>query len=254
MEASTILRREHYRAHTTPLARENGNGSGGGLHEGSATSAASRSARARRALNLAAALVLLALSTPVMIVVALVIRLTSPGPILFVQHRVGIDRRNGGRPIGNGRRRSDFGGRPFKIYKFRTMHWNDSNGKDQVWASPNDPRVTRVGRLLRTYRLDELPQLLNILRGDMNLVGPRPEQPKIFADLRTQVRGYEKRQAVRPGITGWAQVNQHYDRSVADVKKKLALDLEYIDKQSVREDLKIMLRTVPVIVFKEGAL
>ena len=254
MEASTIPTREHYPAHATPLSRENGNGSRGGLHEGSVSSVASRSEKARRALNLAAAFVLLVLSTPVMMVIALAIRLTSPGPILFVQHRIGIDRRNGGRPTGNGRRRSDSGGRPFKIYKFRTMHWNDSDGKHQVWASPNDPRVTAVGRFLRTYRLDELPQLLNILRGDMNLVGPRPEQPRIFADLRTQVSGYEKRQAVRPGITGWAQVNQHYDRSVADVKKKLALDLEYIDNQSVREDLKIMLRTVPVIVFKEGAL
>jgi lipopolysaccharide/colanic/teichoic acid biosynthesis glycosyltransferase len=253
MEASTVPTREHYRAQTKPLALENGNGSAGGLSEGSTASHELASERARRILNLAAAFVLLVLSTPVMIVIALAIRLTSSGPIFFVQQRVGIDRRNGGRPTGNCRRQTDAGGRPFKIYKFRTMHWNGGNGDRQVWASPEDPRVTRLGRVLRTYRLDELPQLINILRGDMNLVGPRPEQPKIFDDLRSKVTGYERRQAVRPGITGWAQVNQHYDRSVEDVKKKLALDLEYIGKQSVREDLKIMLRTVPVILFKEGA-
>ena len=107
--------------------------------------------------------------------------------------------------------------------------------------------------MLRKYRLDELPQLVNVLRGDMNLVGPRPEQPTIFAKLRQQVPGYAERQRVRPGITGWAQINQHYDRSIDDVHRKVAYDLDYVGRQSLVEDLKIMVRTIPVVVFKQGA-
>jgi len=98
-----------------------------------------------------------------------------------------------------------------------------------------------------------LPQLFNVLIGDMNIVGPRPEQPAIFQQLRTQIEGYAQRQRVRPGITGWAQVNQHYDRSIEDVKRKVQLDLEYIEKRSVWHDLKIMLRTLPVMIFRQGA-
>ena len=114
-------------------------------------------------------------------------------------------------------------------------------------------RVTPIGRVLRTYRLDEVPQLWNVLRGDMNVVGPRPEQPQIFAHLRTQIEHYADRQRVRPGITGWAQINHCYDRSVGDVRRKVAYDLEYLARHSVLEDLKIMVRTVPVVVFKRGA-
>ena len=123
----------------------------------------------------------------------------------------------------------------------------------EVWASPDDPRVTAVGRILRLYRLDELPQLVNVLRGEMNVVGPRPEQPTIFARLRTQVDRYEQRQRVRPGITGWAQVNHHYDRSLEDVRRKLQLDLEYISRQSVLEDVKILIRTPLVMLGTKGA-
>ena len=123
----------------------------------------------------------------------------------------------------------------------------------QVWATPNDFRVTRLGRIMRKYRLDELPQLFNVLKGDMNIVGPRPEQPTIFATLRGQVDGYAQRQRVRPGITGWAQINHHYDASIDDVRRKVALDLEYIARQSFAEDLRIMLQTAPVLVFKKGA-
>jgi lipopolysaccharide/colanic/teichoic acid biosynthesis glycosyltransferase len=200
-------------------------------------------------LNVAVAVVGLVLAAPVMAVVALLIRLTSPGPVLFMQTRVGLDRRD---PVdnSNGRRHLDLGGRPFRIYKFRTMYVQQKT--EQVWARPDDPRITPVGRVLRKYRLDELPQLLNVLRGDMNIVGPRPEQPGIVTDLQQQITSYRLRHKVRPGITGWAQINHHYDRSIEDVRRKVSLDLEYIGRQSFTEDLKIMLRTVPVVVLRKG--
>jgi len=190
-----------------------------------------------------------------MALIALGIKLTSPGPIFFVQTRIGIDRRTTGEPAGNSRRRFDGGGKPFAIYKFRTMATNGpgSDPSDQVWARPNDPRVTPIGRLLRLYRLDELPQLLNVLCGDMDVVGPRPEQPAIFAHLREQIERYQERQRVRPGITGWAQINQCYDTCVDDVRGKLERDLEYISRRSTFEDLKIMVRTLPVVIGKRGA-
>ena len=117
-----------------------------------------------------------------------------------------------------------------------------------MWASRNDPRITVVGRGLRASRLDELPQLLNVLFGDMNVVGPRPERPSIFAEMRKTIPGYEKRQQVMPGITGWAQVNLAYDTCVDDVKKKVDLDLEYVKNRSLTQDLSIMARTIPVMV------
>jgi lipopolysaccharide/colanic/teichoic acid biosynthesis glycosyltransferase len=209
--------------------------------------------RARRVLNITVAIIGLIVTAPLLVAVALLVRLTSPGPILYRQVRVGVDRRNPRLPVGNHRRAIDYGGAPFTIYKFRTMAASASRSDTQVWASQNDVRVTPLGRILRKYRLDELPQLFNVLKGDMNIVGPRPEQPTIFAGLRTQVHGYTQRQRVRPGITGWAQINHHYDVSVADVQTKVALDLEYIARQSFLEDLRIMLRTAPVLVFRKGA-
>ncbi|HEY2804693.1 MAG TPA: sugar transferase [Gemmatimonadales bacterium] len=208
--------------------------------------------RARRVLNVVVASIGLLVVAPVMAAVAILVKLTSPGPILYRQVRVGVDRRNPRLPVGNHRRAIDYGGAPFTIYKFRTMAAAASRSDRQVWAHQNDVRVTPLGRILRKYRLDELPQLFNVLKGDMNIVGPRPEQPTIFAGLRTQVHDYTQRQRVRPGITGWAQINHHYDVSVEDVRTKVALDLEYIARQSFMEDLKIMLRTAPVLVFKKG--
>ncbi len=205
-----------------------------------------------RALNVVIAALGLVLAAPVMLVIALLIKLTSPGPVLYTQLRVGLDRRNGSTGYPASRRQVDHGGRLFRIYKFRTMRV-DAGDTAQVWAKPNDSRVTPIGRILRQYRLDELPQLFNVLRGDMNIVGPRPEQPAIFQQLRTQIEGYAQRQRVRPGLTGWAQVNQHYDQSIDDVKKKVKLDLEYIEKRSVWHDLKIMLRTLPVMIFRQGS-
>jgi lipopolysaccharide/colanic/teichoic acid biosynthesis glycosyltransferase len=123
----------------------------------------------------------------------------------------------------------------------------------QVWACDDDPRITGIGRILRRYRLDELPQLINVIRGDMNIVGPRPEQPQIFSELREQVDQYPMRQRVLPGITGWAQVNQGYDETLEDVKTKVDLDLQYIERRSLGKDLMIMARTLPVMIFKRGS-
>ena len=204
-----------------------------------------------RALNVAAALLLLVVAAPVMLVVALLVKLTSPGPVIFRQTRVGVDRRAPGSVDAHWRRTFDYGGRLFTMYKFRTMT-AASDSRVQVWAQPDDPRVTPLGRVLRKYRLDELPQLFNVLRGDMNLVGPRPEQPRIFAELREQVEEYAERQRVLPGITGWAQVRQPYDTCVDDVRGKVRLDLEYIASRSVKRDLAILLRTVPVVVLRRG--
>ncbi len=209
-------------------------------------------ARLRRYLNVVVALGLILLMLPVMLVIAVLVKLTSPGPVLFTQTRVGVDRRTV-RPVGNWRRRVDYGGRLFTIYKFRTMVVQKDWNRDQVWAQPDDPRVTPLGRILRGFRLDELPQLFNVIKGDMNIVGPRPEQPKIFADLRQHLHAYGLRQRVLPGITGWAQINHHYDQSLEDVRTKLSYDLEYVARQSIWHDAGIMLRTVPVILLRRGA-
>ena len=209
--------------------------------------------RARRVVNLVVALLGIVVTAPVMLVVAALIKVTSRGPVFYTQMRIGLDRRDPKVRAVHPRRSQDHGGRPFKIYKFRTMRPADPRTTAQVWASQNDPRITALGRILRKYRIDELPQLFNVLRGDMNIVGPRPEQPTIFADLRTKVHAYQVRQRVRPGITGWAQINQHYDASLDDVRRKVALDLEYIQRQSLAHDLRIMLSTVPVMVLRKGA-
>jgi lipopolysaccharide/colanic/teichoic acid biosynthesis glycosyltransferase len=210
---------------------------------------------ARRNVNVVAAVGLIILAAPLMVLIALLIRLTSPGPILFTQPRVGVDRRRDepGAPV-DPRRKVDHGGRIFQIYKFRTMRADADQDERQVWASPDDPRITRVGRFLRRYRLDELPQLFNVLRGDMNLVGPRPEQPQIFKVLRDEIDGYQKRQQVLPGITGLAQVYHKYDQSVDDVRRKVLLDLTYLERVSPLEDLRIMVRTVPVMLSGKGAI
>jgi len=206
--------------------------------------------RLRRALNVVVAVLGLVVAAPVMLVVALLIKLDSRGPVIYTQRRVGLDRR-GGRPAPPGcRRTTDMGGRLFTMYKFRTMTTAPASTEER-WATKDDVRVTRVGRFLRATRLDELPQLVNVLKGDMNIVGPRPEQPTIFQELRRELGGYHERQKVLPGITGWAQVNLGYDTSVDDVKKKVELDLEYIQRRSASKDLEIMAKTMPVMVFRK---
>src|SRR3989454_4052397 len=206
----------------------------------------------RRLLNISVAAVGLVLALPLMLLIGLLIKLTSRGPVLFKQTRVGLDRRALSRMGGNTRRRIDLGGHPYTMYKFRTMYVDHRSTDRQVWAQPDDARVTPIGRLLRRFRLDELPQLVNVLKGDMNVVGPRPEQPAIFVHLREQIEGYQRRQRVRPGITGWAQINLSYDRTVDDVRRKVSLDLDYIRRQSALEDLRIMVRTPRVMLGRRG--
>jgi lipopolysaccharide/colanic/teichoic acid biosynthesis glycosyltransferase len=208
--------------------------------------------RVSRIVNFLLAALALFLALPLLLLIAIAIKLTSRGPVLYTQERVGLDRRTPRMGPGNHRRVRDVGGKPFTIYKFRTMRVNAEAHSGAVWATQNDPRVTPVGRFLRQYRLDEIPQLLNVMRGEMNIVGPRPERPTIFAELREHIKEYPLRQRAKPGITGLAQIYHHYDRSMDDVRTKVRFDLEYIRRQSLREDLRIMLRTIPVILFRRG--
>jgi lipopolysaccharide/colanic/teichoic acid biosynthesis glycosyltransferase len=202
------------------------------------------------------ALVGLIVLSPLLAVIALAIKLTTPGPICYRQIRVGVDRRrargDAATPLYD-RRTCDLGGAVFRIYKFRSMRVDAERESGVVWATVDDPRVTPVGRFLRKTRMDEIPQLLNVLRGDMNVVGPRPERPSFFGRLRETIPEYPLRQRARPGITGWAQVNQGYDSSVDDVRRKVQLDLEYIEQQGLAVDLRILARTIPVVLFGRGA-
>lgn len=216
-------------------------------------SSGSGSDAASRAVNIAIASLALVLLSPVMIVFAVLIKLTSPGPIVYSQPRVGIDRRRvQGHQNTYDRRARNLGGLPFMIYKFRTMYVGAERAGGAVWATRGDKRVTRIGAVMRKYRIDEIPQLFNVLRGDMNVVGPRPERPSIFSRLCVDIEDYPLRQRARPGITGWAQVNQSYDTNLDDVRRKVRYDLEYLERRSVREDLVIMARTVPVMIFRKG--
>jgi lipopolysaccharide/colanic/teichoic acid biosynthesis glycosyltransferase len=205
-----------------------------------------------RYLNVAVALLGLVVTLPLWLLIAALIKLTSRGPVFYTQTRVGLDTRDPGNLRHDSRRVHDLGGKPFTIYKFRTMTVDAEQHGAAVWATANDQRVTAVGRFLRSCRLDELPQLLNVLRGEMNIVGPRPERPQLFAELRDQIPQYSLRQRVPPGITGHAQVHLQYDTSVEDVKRKVLHDLEYIARRSAWEDFKIMLKTIPVMLFRKG--
>ncbi len=212
----------------------------------------SRSELACRVLNVTVALILIVLTLPITVITALVIKLTSRGPVFYSQTRVGLDRRwNRTRALYE-RRREDLGGEQFTIVKFRSMRVDAEVGGQAVWATKNDDRVTPVGRFIRATRIDELPQLLNVLRGDMNVVGPRPERPSIFVRLREDIGLFPVRQRVKPGITGWAQINRSYDTDLEGVREKLRLDIEYLQRQSLATDIGILLKTVPVVVFRRG--
>jgi lipopolysaccharide/colanic/teichoic acid biosynthesis glycosyltransferase len=205
-----------------------------------------------RVVNVVLASIGLLLAAPIILIFAVLVKLTSPGPIFYAQARVGLDRRRSASgAAAYDRRARDLGGTPFMIFKLRTMQVGaEKNGA--VWAVKRDARVTRVGRIMRKYRIDEVPQLINVIRGEMNIVGPRPERPSIFSRLCDDITEYPLRQRTRPGITGWAQVNQAYDTSVDDVREKVRYDLEYIERRGVAEDLMIMARTVPVMIFRKG--
>ena len=207
---------------------------------------------ARAWVNTVLAIVALVVLSPLMLLIAVVVKLTSRGSALYTQTRVGLDRRQPGVGDDNHRRALDLGGKPFTIYKFRTMHLDAERKTGAVWASKGDSRITPVGRFLRQYRLDELPQLFNVLKGEMNIVGPRPERPTIFAELTQNIAEYPLRQRAKPGITGLAQINQHYDECLDDVRKKVQYDLEYIRQQGLLEDFKIMLKTIPVVLLRRG--
>jgi sugar transferase (PEP-CTERM system associated) len=189
---------------------------------------------AKRCTDVVISLLGIILGLPLMAVIAFAIWLETGFPILFRQERVGL------------------GQRPFTILKFRSM-FQDAEAGGPSWAQNNDPRITRVGRLLRKFRLDELPQLFNVLRGEMSLVGPRPEQTKLCTMLDQMIPMYWRRHSVRPGITGWAQVKYQYGSTVEDAKRKLEYELYYIKNLSLRLDLAIILATFNVILFGRGA-
>jgi sugar transferase (PEP-CTERM system associated) len=185
--------------------------------------------------NFTAALVGSIVLLPVMLAIALGVKLSSPGPILYGQTRVGL------------------GGNTFTVYKFRSMHQNAEAATGAVWASKDDPRITRFGRFLRKFRFDELPQLFNVLRGDMALVGPRPERPEFVAILSERIPFYRQRHCVKPGITGWAQVNHKYGDTIEDSVTKLEYDLYYIKNLSSTLDAYIIFQTLKIILLTRGA-
>jgi lipopolysaccharide/colanic/teichoic acid biosynthesis glycosyltransferase len=217
----------------------------------------------KRTIDIIGASVGLILAAPIMALVALAVKLDSAGPVFYTQLRVGVNRRKGDRRycqrVGardvrkRDRRREDYRGRPFKMIKFRTMVQDAEKRTGPVWATRNDPRVTRVGGFLRKSRLDEIPQFWSVLKGDMSLVGPRPERPAFVRDLCTQVEGYQRRLEVKPGLTGLAQVENGYDTSVASVAEKVHFDLKYIRSWSVWTDVRILLKTVVVVITGRGA-
>jgi sugar transferase (PEP-CTERM system associated) len=188
----------------------------------------------KRLLDLSLSLVGLLLALPVMAVVALTIKLESRGPVLFRQARLGQN------------------GRVFILNKFRSMREDAEKETGPVWAQDRDPRVTRVGSFLRKTRLDELPQLFNVLLGDMSFIGPRPERPEFVYTLQKQIPFYMERLSVKPGITGWAQVRYRYGATVEDAIEKLQYDLYYIKNLSLFLDLVILIATIQVVLFARG--
>ncbi len=201
--------------------------------------------------------------SPLILLIAVAIKLDSPGgPVFYRQARVGLNRRSengqgssGGNGNGNGgeRRCAPGYGRLFMLCKFRTMIPDAEKHSGPVWATKNDPRVTRVGHYLRRLRLDEIPQLFNVLAGDMRLIGPRPERPHFVQKLTTQIPEYPRRLQVPPGITGLAQVERSYDASVDDVRRKVMYDLFYAEHRSMRLDVKILMKTLDVALRGRGA-
>jgi sugar transferase (PEP-CTERM system associated) len=190
---------------------------------------------AKRTFDTVAASVGLAIAAPVGLVIAVLTKIMSPGPILYHQERVGLN------------------GQTFTVHKFRTMRQDAEAATGPVWSATNDPRVTHLGSFLRRTRLDELPQLWNILKGEMSFVGPRPERPTFVGQLTERIPFYGQRHVVKPGLTGWAQVRYTYGASVEDAIQKLQYDLYYIKNMSIALDLVIVLETIKTVVLRRGA-
>ena len=189
----------------------------------------------KRMIDIVISIVSLTVLSPILFLLGMLIRVDTPGPVFHKQERVGLR------------------GKRFTLVKFRSMVSDAEKHTGPIWAEKNDKRITRIGRIIRPFRLDELPQIINVLRGEMSFVGPRPERPAFVDHLTKAIPFYGLRLTVHPGITGWAQVKHNYDQSVSDVKKKLEFDLEYINNMSIRLDLKIFLKTVLTVLKKEGA-
>jgi sugar transferase (PEP-CTERM system associated) len=189
----------------------------------------------KRIMDLVAGIVGLVLCLPLMLVVAAATRLGSRGPVIYRQTRVGLR------------------GVHFEVLKFRSMRADAEQGTGAMWATAEDKRITRVGRFIRKYRLDELPQFVNVIRGDMSLVGPRPERPAFVEELRTRLSYYDERHTVRPGITGWAQVRYKYGSTVEDAVRKLEYDLFYLKNMSVFFDLHIIFDTIRIVITGWGS-
>ena len=188
----------------------------------------------KRIFDIFISLGMLLLTSPILILTAMAIKIDSKGPVFFKQERMGQN------------------GKIFSILKFRSMINDAEKLTGPVWSQKDDPRITRVGKLVRKIRIDEIPQMYNVLKGEMSLVGPRPERPFFVEKLSEAIPYYKRRLKVRPGITGWAQVKHKYDESIEDVKVKLRYDLFYIENMSIRMDFKIMLRTIFVVLFGKG--
>ncbi len=188
----------------------------------------------KKILDLGFASILLVLCLPVFPLLALAIKLDSPGPVFYFQKRVGLH------------------GRLFTIYKFRSMHVQPDHASVAAWASENDPRITRAGKLIRRLRIDELPQLINVLKGDMSFIGPRPEQPEFVEQISRVAPYYPQRHAIKPGITGWAQVMYPYGASIGDAVEKLRYDLYYINNLSLFLELYIFFETIKILLFRRG--
>lgn len=207
----------------------------------------------KRCFDIVISILALSVFSPLLAVSALLIKIDSPGPIFLRQTRVGVNRRRR-RAGSSGERRHDCAcGLPFTLYKLRTMRHDAEAVTGPVWAKEHDSRITRVGRILRKTHIDEIPQFINVLKGDMCVIGPRPERPLFTGELSTSINGYVKRLDVKPGITGLAQVRYHYAASVEDTRKKLKYDLLYINKMCLLMDIRILFRTLNMVLTTKGA-
>jgi exopolysaccharide biosynthesis polyprenyl glycosylphosphotransferase len=207
-----------------------------GIESSVADSVSSGSQEAtKRMCDVAVALAIALVTWPLALITGLAIWLDSAGPIIYWQDRVGLN------------------GAAFTLYKFRSMRADAESASGAVWAKQDDPRMTRVGRVVRKFRIDELPQLYNVLRGDMSIVGPRPERTEFVDSLSNKIALYRRRHLVKPGLTGLAQINLPYSSTLQDVQEKLRYDLHYIKTQSLTLDCQIMFQTIKVVMLGQGA-